>query len=173
MPIATVKQTGVKFGIRRVVAEHIWGTFDVAVSKVMLGSQMCFITEWSRFKCRTMYGNSKTATTAPNDPKVTLNITSSRIPHMCIATVLGSQISPRFPLRQAVWSYREIWAPYYQKSPWKLQGPRYPVYMLVVSQFSVCFALQAALSRHKIVKNHKCTEWLHTDLEHLEVKSTQ
>ncbi len=48
-------------------------------------------------------------TNAPNDSQMTLNITRSNVPHMCVTSVPEFQILARFTLRQVFSSYMPDW----------------------------------------------------------------
>ncbi len=63
-------------------------------------------------------------TTAPNDPKITLNITRANVLIICVTSILESEISLRFGPRPAIFKISHIlWFPidYHVKQPEKEQ----------------------------------------------------
>ncbi len=112
---------------------------------------------------------------AQNDPKMTLNPTSSIVPHIFITTVPESQISLRFALRPAFFNIQAILRQVHQmtpKWPWILQGHRYPIYVLLVSmspKFHFVSLYDEPFSSYRPFWE-KRTKWPQNDLESYKVK---
>ncbi len=75
-------------------------------------------------------------TSAPNDPKMTLNTKRSKEPLIHVPSTPEPKISIHFALQSAVFQVQAILRNAQQmtsKWPWTLQGQRYPIYLIQVS----------------------------------------
>ncbi len=106
---------------------------------------------------------------------MTLNPTSSNVPHIFITIVPESQISLRFALRPAFFNIQAILRQVHQmtpKWPWTLQGHRYPINVLLVStspKFHSVSLYDKQFSGYRPFWE-KCTKWPQIDLEHYKLK---
>ena len=110
-------------------------------------------------------------------PQMTLNLTRSNVPHICITTIPGSQISLRFTVRPALFEIQTIVRQAHRTTPnrpstLQCQSTLY-MYNLNVpgSQIhSVLLYDEPFLSYRPFWD--KCTEWPQTDLEPYKFKGT-
>ena len=74
-------------------------------------------------------------TSALNDPKITLNTTRSKVPHICVTSFHESQISPHFGLWPAGFEIQAILRQGHRMTPNDLEHytAMCPIYVLLVS----------------------------------------
>ncbi len=105
---------------------------------------------------------------APNDPKIALNILRSNVPHIHVTTTPVPQISLSFTLRPVFYGNFETSAPNDPKWHWTPKGQRCHIYMLQPVPgpkfHSVSFYSQP-LSSYRPFWD-KCTEWTPNYNEH-------
>ena len=102
-------------------------------------------------------------------PKMTLNTTRSKLPHICFTSVHESQISVSFALlyNQPFWSYRPFWD---KCSEWPQISLNTTRSKVLESQISLHYALPAVLCYRPFWDT--CTGWPQNDIEHYKVKAT-
>ena len=101
-------------------------------------------------------------------PKMTLNTTRSKVPHICFTSVHGSQISASFALQPVV---LELQAISDKCSEWPQISLNTTRSKVLESQISLHYALRPTVPSYLPFWD-KCAGWPQNDVEHYKVKAT-